>query len=168
MSGEKQRIASQAADRLCTALANALRVKTAVTGFGGSMNVPLWKAKEFHEPPMPGVVSGLEAANGGGNADGDAVMYAIETLVSRREARKMIIVLSDGMPSSSAPSLNAADMLKASIKCAKQRGIELYGIGIMDSSVKIFYGQNTKVINTLEEFDQALLGTLAERLVAPV
>lgn len=169
MSGEKQKIAAQAADRLCTSLANALRVKTAVTGFGGSHNsVTLWRAKEFQNPPVPGEVSGLETANGGGNADGDAVMYAIETLVPRREERKMIIVLSDGMPSACAPSLDAASMLKASIKCAKDRGIEMYGIGIMDNSVKIFYGEKTKVINTLDEFDQALLGTLAERLTAPV
>lgn len=168
MSGEKQKVAAQGADRLCVDLARALRVKTAVTGFGGgSGNIPLWKAKEFNEPPVPGIVSGLENAGGGGNADGDAVMYAIETLVPRREQRKIIIVLSDGMPSAAAQGLSADDMLTSAIRCAKGRGIELYGIGIQDASVRRYYGNECKVINSLEEFDSAILSTLADKLLAP-
>lgn len=165
MSGEKKLVAAQCADRLCTDLARGVRVPVAVTAFGGDSTVPLWKMKEYHEPAVPGVVAGLNNVCGGGNSDGDAVLYAGETLLARKEKRKILIVLSDGMPTGSASGTNPADMLKTAISTVMKRGIEVFGIGIQDTSVKMFYGKDCKVINSLEQFDQALLSTLADKLM---
>jgi cobalamin biosynthesis protein CobT len=166
MSGPKKEIAAKAADRLCVDLSRAVRVPTAVTAFGGDCNVPLWKMKDFHEPAIPGHVAALNNCHGGGNSDGDAVLYAGETLVARKEPRKILIVLSDGMPTGAAAGKSPADMLKTAIKTVKDRGVEVYGIGICDSSVKMFYGKECKVISNLEEFDSALLTTLSDKLIA--
>jgi hypothetical protein len=76
----------------------------------------------------------------GQNADGDSLAYANYMLMQRKEARKMLIVLSDGEPcgrSWAGDERAWLSTITSNIEASKQ--VELYGIGIEDSSVKRFY-----------------------------
>jgi cobalamin biosynthesis protein CobT len=109
-------------------------------------------------------IANAKAEGYGGNADGEALLATSEFLVPRKEHRRAIIVLSDGAPSASAHQ-NAAQTLDAAINTVKKRGIEIYGIGIFDDSVKRFYGRQCPVITDIDALDGALITTLKECLV---
>ncbi len=83
MSGHKNVIASDAADLLCQAFTGPLRIKTAVHAFdAGSRTNRIWPIKEFTENVQPGTIASRSRGVGfGGNADGDAVIWALDRMV---------------------------------------------------------------------------------------
>ncbi len=166
MGGHKNVIASDAADMLVQAFAGPLRIKTAVHGFdAGHRENRIWKLKEFSENVQPGVVAARSRGVGfAGNADGDAVMWALSNIIKRPEHRKIIIVLSDGMPTDGSFVVDPGSMLKYAIDAARKRGVQVYGIGIEDRSVKEFYGKDCRVIQKADELPKAILDTLKERV----
>ena len=123
-----------------------------------SLGIP-WSIRNMLRPDLPKE-----------NVDGEAVEWAAERLLKRREGRKVLLVLSDGAPVDDSTILaNSLDFLpnhlKAVIREIEQTG--LFAIGAVDicsGHVKDFYG-------TFEEVDVASdLGTktltLLERLIA--
>jgi cobalamin biosynthesis protein CobT len=88
------------------------------------------------------------------NVDGEAVLWAANRLIQRREERKVLIVLSDGQPSAgvrSYGSYGAFDAhLKDSVKRVESAGIEVIGVGIQDHSVTSYYPKNV-VYRTLPD-----------------
>jgi cobalamin biosynthesis protein CobT len=166
MSGHKNEIASDAADMLCQAFAGPLRIKTAVHGFDASSgNNNIYPLKEFGENVLPGVIAGRSRGVGfSGNADGDAVIWALGNIIHRPEKRKIIIVLSDGMPTDGTHVVDPGSMLKFAIETARKRGVQVYGIGIEDRSVQHFYGADCKTITSADQLPQAILDTLKTRV----
>jgi Mg-chelatase subunit ChlD len=105
---------------------------------------------------------------GGRNHDADALMWAAQRTLARKEKRKILMVLSDGSPSASAkgrfktPEL----MLKAVTDDLRQHpALDVYGIGIQDSSVKKFYGENAQVVTDTNKLSDVVLNTLKEGLL---
>lgn len=165
MSGHKAEIAADAADILCQAFAGPLRIKTAVHGFDASNTNRIYPYKEFAEIVQPGVIASKARGCGfSGNADGDAVLWALGNIIKRPEHRKIIVVLSDGMPSDGTHVIDPGSMLKHAIEAARKRGVQVYGIGIEDSSVKHFYGSDCKVIKNASELPQAIIETLRQKI----
>jgi cobalamin biosynthesis protein CobT len=161
MSGRKNEIAADAADIMNQAFAGPLRIKTAVHGFDAHSNNIIYPIKEFNENVLPGQIASRGRGVGfGGNADGDALLWGLGNIIGRPEKRKIIIVLSDGMPSSSSRVVDPGSMLKYAIDAARKRGVQVYGIGIEDDSVKHFYGKDCKVIKSAAELPQAIIDTL--------
>lgn len=74
---------------------------------------------------------------GYGNADGFDIQIATRELMKRSERKKLLIVLSDGMPSEATPGYT-----KGAIEAARARGIQVSGI----------YFENDKIGHEAEQF----------------
>jgi hypothetical protein len=97
------------------------------------------------------------------NADGESVMWAATDLIQRKEARKILIVLSDGQPSAD----NEGDVYtytKEVVKAvAKWPNMEVYGIGILSDAVKDFYHEYT-VLNDVHKLEECLINLVKTKI----
>jgi cobaltochelatase CobT len=98
------------------------------------------------------------------NVDGESLMMAAMRLVKRREQRKVLMVLSDGMPSAYGIDEHLCRHLSDTVKTIEKMGIEVVGIGIKDDSVKRFYPKNV-VISDIEALPGVVMGQLKMFLV---
>jgi len=104
-------------------------------------------------------------AAGGNNDDASAVLTAGARLSVRREARKILVVLSDGYPShAGAPGHDTTAQLRGAIAKLDRAGIECAGIGICSRCVETFYKTNA-VVNQIADLPTAALGVLRLLLV---
>jgi hypothetical protein len=106
-------------------------------------------------------------AAGGDNADGDAVMSTWRRLRVRPEARRILLVLSDGRPSSM--SLNSDDdhlgqYLRNVVQDITKAGAEIIGVGIKDQSVKKYYPRYV-VLDDIGELPKTVIGMIADLLL---
>jgi len=169
MTGDKMRVACRATQRLVDVFERCLRVPTEVIGFSAGWS---WHdvgiIKPYDERGVSADAIGARftsfVEHSNGNADADALLFAAQRMVNRREARKILIVLSDGSPSVGYDCSDPADNLHYIIKEVNRMRIETYGIGIQSNSVCTFYGDHTKVIHDTDQLNAALLSTL-ERAV---
>lgn len=122
--------------------------------------------KHFHE----GAVSrdklinryGSSSIYMGSNADGEALMESAQVLMKRPEKNKVLFVLSDGQPAS---GIGCSQYLEDACKSVEDSsGIQLYGIGIMDSSVSKFY-KNHRVVKELVDLEHVLVELLRDNLL---
>ena len=80
------------------------------------------------------------------NIDGEAVKIVGTNLASRKEKRKIMMVLSDGLPQGDDESNYKLNQnLKDEIKKCREGGIEVYGFGIEVDNPRIFYGEKNFV-----------------------
>ncbi len=110
------------------------------------------------------VLTGLSEIHVGGfNPDGECVAWAAKRLAVRKEKRKILIVLSDGQPSTgdSIPARLCSD-LKQRVKLIERSGIETVGIGILSDAVQHYYTDHI-VLNDLKD-----LPTMAMRKLAKI
>ena len=86
-------------------------------------------------------LSGLSEIHvGHENPDGECVVWAAKRLAARKQKRKILIVLSDGEPSTGDTSRGVlCSDLKTKVQLIKKSGIECIGIGIATDCVKHFY-----------------------------
>jgi len=102
----------------------------------------------------------------GSNDDGSSILWAHNRLLRRKENRKVLIVLSDGSPASARGGHGGEVRLaKEVIATIQDRSpVEIYGIGIMDTNVKLFYKEYS-VINSAEQLEEALLSIVKSKLL---
>ncbi len=166
MAGQKMVLAAGAAASTVKTIAGPLRIPMEVNGFSteGGKNIML-PVKGFNEIVLPEVIAqrclGFPMS---GNSDGEALMWAADRLLKRKEKRKVLLVLSDGQPADGTGFADAGSILKYAIDSCRKRGIEVYGIGIEDSSVRHFYGKDCKVLKNANELGTALVTTLGSKL----
>lgn len=102
------------------------------------------------------------------NGDGDAVMFAAKRLARRKEARKLLIVISDGTPCGALDYRVGDADLRRVIKEVTSSGIEVIGIGAADDAVKEFYNHETGarhiVINDLTKLARTVFNVLRANL----
>lgn len=100
----------------------------------------------------------------GGNADGEALIWGADRLLKRKEKKKVMIVLSDGQPACN----GEGDIFKYTKDVAREietkSPIDLYAIGIEDSTVKRIY-KNYGIINNTRELEATLLTVLKEKVL---
>ena len=95
--------------------------------------------------------------------------------MDRPEARKVLIILSDGQPSVCAGQ-SAMDsksqrqaphqfLVNVVAELRKDTEIDLYAIGIQSAGTQKFYGTQAKNVNDLADLNAVLLGTLRDALV---
>jgi len=86
-------------------------------------------------------LSGIESLFVGvQNPDGECVSWAAKRVGNRKEKRKILLVLSDGEPSTGDGNRGIlCSDLKNKVKLIEKSGIECIGIGIETDSVKHFY-----------------------------
>lgn len=170
MHGAKFTAAASAAMCLNDLCEVSLRVPSEILGFTDDGRLPLYfEFKTFSERRADRLKVGarIHAINAAGrmrgNPDGDALLWAASRLKPRREARKILIVLSDGSPSDAVPGGDPDSSLKAAIKMLRSSGgVEVYGIGVMDDNVQRYYSPTAPVINSPAEVPAALVNVLAD------
>jgi len=105
----------------------------------------------------------LVAENMEQNSDGESILWAYNNIMRRKNKRKVIIVLSDGMPEAYNEGCRAfTSSVIAGIE--KEGAVELYAIGIMDSSVKKFY-KKYAVITEARQLESALVSVTKNILI---
>lgn len=118
--------------------------------------------KRFGSPDLSGLASidcGYE------NPDGEALAWAAARLAGQRAARRILMVFSDGYPSTGDgdPQVLRSD-LRARVAAIGARGIELVGVGILTDAVESFYPHNI-VVSRLAELPSTVLGVLSRMLL---
>ncbi|MDQ3170815.1 MAG: hypothetical protein M3Q55_11810 [Acidobacteriota bacterium] len=98
------------------------------------------------------------------NLDGEAVMWQARRLALRPEPRRVMFVLSDGLPSGSRSQAQGARYLQESIKRCIDAGIEIYGIGMESTYVREFFPVSW-VAHSMEELTEVALSALSDALV---
>jgi len=99
------------------------------------------------------------------NSDGESIMWAYHRLTQRKEQRKILIVLSDGSPASSAKG-DAMAYTKEVVRTIEKSGVaEIYGIGIEDRNVDLIYKDNV-TIDRASQLERALLNVIEKKILS--
>ena len=106
---------------------------------------------------------------GGNNADSEAVMYIAKRLAVRREARKILFVVSDGMPAHGGDYMASRRHLKEVIKLVSGAGIEVLGIGAQCPEIRDYYnkrnGADHAIISDLDSLAVEVFKMMRARLL---
>ena len=94
------------------------------------------------------------------NADGDSIMWAASSLRQRRERRKLLIVVSDGMPAARAGDI---EKYTEQVVAYLNTQIEVYGIGLLTNAVRQFYPHYT-VLDDPSKLESLLLTLIKEKI----
>jgi len=101
------------------------------------------------------------------NCDPESVMWAAQRLARRKEDRKILIVICDGMPACGYHCdftlLNQE--LKKAVKKIKMTGIEVYGIGVYTDEPKQFYPEWDMIKQGTGRIASAIYGCLSRKLM---
>jgi cobalamin biosynthesis protein CobT len=101
----------------------------------------------------------------GNNIDGECIEIAARRLAKRSEARKVMIVLSDGAPAGQGNNHEIQCHTKRVIESIeKSSGMEIVGIGIASNAVKQFYTRNV-VLNDIESLPAVVMNELKHALL---
>ncbi len=97
-------------------------------------------------------------ASGGQTPLGPALWWVMQELLPLKEDRKIILIMTDGDPDCPTATADAMQM-------AKRIGVELYGIGIMSTSIQSLLPGASTVIWELPEIAPAMFGMLRQALL---
>lgn len=97
------------------------------------------------------------------NLDGEAVLWQAQRLAERAERRKVLFVLSDGMPAGSRNNEQGARYLKEVIDRVVDAGVEVYGLGIQSDHVRDYY-PDWWVCHDLDDLIEVAMSALIEVL----
>jgi hypothetical protein len=157
MSGERSYIAAGAAATLSDCFERILGVPVCVLGHTDGLRLEMIHAKDFGERRTGAeIYRSLFSVEMCGNADGDALLYAYDIMRKRPESRKIIISISDGNPADSFSGCPAT-LLKQAIDMIRTTDVELYGVGAQHRNVHLFYGDDSVVIDNLDELNECIL-----------
>ena len=118
--------------------------------------------KRFGAPDLSGIA---EIDCGHENPDGEALAWAATRLADHPAARRILMVFSDGYPSTGDgdPQVLRSD-LRERIAAIAKRGIELVGIGVLTDAVEEFYPRNV-VVSRLAELPSTVFSVLSSMLL---
>jgi len=168
MSGDKITHAVVAAEMLSETVGNALGVPLMIYGFSetrsiigsGEPSPSIFVLRDFTERQVPTdrmrerSIKAI-ACTLGNNPDADAVTWGFHQLRAAKGKRKVLFVLSDGSPAS-ARSGDQDKYLGIVTKAIEQSPIKLFGLGLMDHSVKHYY-KNCAVVDTSQEIETKII-----------
>ncbi|MFM0075160.1 cobalamin biosynthesis protein CobT [Paraburkholderia sediminicola] len=99
------------------------------------------------------------------NPDGEALAWAATRLADHQAGRRILIVFSDGYPSTGDgdPQVLRHD-LRERVAAIQKRGIELLGIGVLTDAVEDFYPHNV-VVSRLAELPSTVFSVLSSMLL---
>lgn len=152
MNPDKMSVALQATFITGEALELLPGVTCAVGAFPWGRD--LAELKPFGAKPRAGY---FNIGSSGGTPMAEALLWAGMILTHRPERRKIVIPMTDGSPDDIGKTRKAVERLKS---C----GIEVYGIGILDSSI-LNWLRESSVIKQIDELPAALIGLLKEALI---
>lgn len=168
MSGHKIAHAVHAAQLVNSAISK-LGIPVEIWGFSDSGDwVDEYRIKEYDERVRDDELvrrMGVAAARGmRNNDDGLSILHAYSRLRVRPEKRKVMVVMSDGSPCSSACHHDDAWLKKVLGDIKREGRVELYGVGILDRNVERFYDHST-VITKGAEIEEKLLEVMKRKVI---
>ncbi|HDR9086324.1 TPA: hypothetical protein QDB10_002215 [Burkholderia vietnamiensis] len=98
------------------------------------------------------------------NVDGESVQIAARRLMQQRSERKILKVLSDGMPACNGTSAALDNHLKEVVRQIEASGIDVVGLGILTDAVKEFYRSNV-VLNDVNDLPTTVMKELQRLLL---
>jgi cobalamin biosynthesis protein CobT len=98
------------------------------------------------------------------NVDGECVEIAARRLLARREAGKIMIVLSDGEPCAAGSRTDLQCHLKHVVREVESAGVKVVGIGIQTTSVQEYYPKNI-VLNDISTLPTTVIKELRHLLL---
>jgi cobaltochelatase CobT len=144
-------------------------------GYTRTERINHWVFKDFHENwksvrerigavDKEMYVSG--GATGGCNCDHETLLFTAHKIAARKEKRKIIIVLADGIPSGVHGTYNGKllELLHKTVKRIRDAQIDLFAFGMQCDLVERFYKPNVEIVHKLEDLDQKALRKLAHYL----
>jgi len=121
--------------------------------------------KSFDEPFQKVKTRILYLTGFSNNVDHEAIYWAAQRLYPRKEQRKILFVLSDGLPNTvdTNHKLLEYELVMAVRKIIKS-GIEVYGIGIHTDDVKKFYPEWTVIEENKDNIAEAIFKCFEKKI----
>lgn len=156
MSGEPIRLARQACYAVARVLEPIRGVNAAVTAFPaiakhGEGIRPLVRHGER-------VTEDFGVEGSGGTPLAPALWWVVQTLYAQKEERKIVLVITDGMP-------DEVEACRAVLSRMRALHMEMYGIGIRQTFIETLLPKTSRVITTLPELAPAMFGLLQGALL---
>lgn len=169
MHGDKMKLAAQTAALIKYSFSRVLNIPIHISSFtttSGNKPVVIGNISDFSERSVSQqqIMNRFAkfAHHSGGNDDSDSILWAYQRLRKRTEARRIMIVLSDGAPTCTAHGGSADTNLRHVTKTIQdKKEVELFGIGICDTQVKRYYKQY-KVVNDENELPSTIIALLKD------
>lgn len=155
MNASDAQIAREASLAIALALEAISGVSPAVTYFSGDSSDPVRSALRHGQLVRNNISHFIEPARGT-TPMAEGIWFAAFELSKLREARKIIIVITDGSPDSS----NACHKV---IELCENSGIEMVGIGINTSRVEAFFNRSIMIEN-VDELRSTLFQLMRDKL----
>jgi len=155
MAGAPINLANRACFAVAAALSQIRGVNPAVTAFPATTVTNSVFPIMRHGQAVPDLFD-LRAS--GGTPLAGALWWVLQTMLPLNEQRKMILVITDGMPDNPLAANNA-------IGAAQKLGFEVYGLGIRDEYIARLLPHTSKVVNDLPELVPAMFAMLQAALL---
>ncbi|MCQ4860545.1 hypothetical protein NE637_05190 [Desulfovibrio desulfuricans] len=155
MAGAPINLANRACFAVTTALSHIRGVNPAVTAFPAvSVTNSVFPIMR-HGQPLP---DRFDIRASGGTPLAGAMWWVLQTMLPLKEQRKMILIITDGMPDNQLAANNA-------IGVAQKLGFEVYGLGIRDEHITHLLPHTSKVVNDLPDLVPAMFAMLQAALL---
>ena len=155
MAGAPINLANRACFAVATALSHIRGVNPAVTAFPATTVTNSVFPIMRHGQAMPEM---FDIRASGGTPLAGALWWGLQTMLPLKEQRKMILVITDGMPDNQLAANNA-------IGVAQKLGFEVYGLGIRDEHITHLLPHTSKVVNDLPDLVPAMFAMLQVALL---
>ena len=167
MQGTRVWTAIISAGLLCDTVSRSLRIPVDVIGFSGRTETRMSIFKSFDRPVTATQLEDRMAdacSHMAQNADGEALIWAYNRLIVRKEKRKVMIVLSDGEPHAGRYG-NIEKYTKKVIEDIEDNSpVEIVGIGIQTDAATKFYKASVRIDRT-SELEDALLNVVKSKIL---
>ena len=158
MAGSSIQLARKSCYAVLKALSGIKGINGAVTAFPADDTEDSVAPLARHGQAIP---SYLSVKASGSTPLSQALWWVMQEMLSLKEDRKIVVVLSDGMPDS-------VESAQYAITQAKRIGFEIYGIGIVSGAINQILTKTSKTIWNLNELTQALFSLLQKALVPAI
>ena len=155
MAGAPINLANRACYAVATALSHIRGVNPAVTAFPATTVTNSVFPIMRHGQAVPDM---FDIRASGGTPLAGALWWILQTMLPLKEQRKMILVITDGMPDNPLAANNA-------IGVAQKLGFEVYGLGIRDEHITHLLPYTSKVVNDLPDLVPAMFALLQTALL---
>ncbi len=156
-------IANQACFALASALGNTKGINVGVTAFPAQYcnNYPSSRGNTYVTPIVEHgekVGNGFSITAQGSTPLTESLWWLLPKLLSQKEARKIILFITDGEPDNKDTALHA-------IEYADKLGVEIYGIGIPPCNIESILPNKSIKLEQVEQLLQAMFGLLQNALI---
>ena len=155
MAGTPINLANRACFAVATALSHIRGVNPAVTAFPATTVTNSVFPIMRHGHTVPDL---FDIRAYGGTPLAGALWWVLQTMLPLKEQRKMILIITDGMPDNQLAANNA-------IGVAQKLGFEVYGLGIRDEHITHLLPHSSRVVNDLHDLVPAMFAMLQAALL---